>query len=177
MTVVHSEYAGRGELLPYVYYLKYRIADRVVILHDSVFLTRRVPYVRVVRVAVLLPDTGRYGRVPHGGQHEEARPRCAARCADAVALDHAESFSLGEYEGATLRPSGQLDFRRWYERYVGPWEPDRPGACWNAIVRTTGRQIRKRPRSTYVNVYTELALADGIEAVHFVERCVHALLT
>ena len=45
-TVVQSEYPGRGELLPYVYYLKYRIADRVVILHDSVFLTRRVPFDR-----------------------------------------------------------------------------------------------------------------------------------
>jgi hypothetical protein len=95
---------------------------------------------------------------------------------EATALGHAESFTIGEHEGATLRPSGQSDFRRWYERYVGTWEPDRPGACWNAIVRTTGRQIRKRPRSTYVNVYSELVLADGIEAVHFVERCVHALL-
>ena len=95
---------------------------------------------------------------------------------EATVLGHAERFTLREYEGATMRPTGEADFRRWYERYVGPWEPGRPGACWNALVRTTGRQIRKRPRSTYVNVYNELALADGIEAGHFVERCVHALL-
>lgn len=37
-TVVNSEYPSRGELLPYIYYLRYPFAQRMVILHDSVFI-------------------------------------------------------------------------------------------------------------------------------------------
>lgn len=36
--IVQSEYPGRGELLPYYYYLQYKLFDTAVILHDSVFL-------------------------------------------------------------------------------------------------------------------------------------------
>lgn len=43
-TVVDSEYTGRGELLPYIYYLQHKISERAIILHDSVFVTRRVPF-------------------------------------------------------------------------------------------------------------------------------------
>ncbi len=43
-TVVDSEYTGRGELLPYIYYFRYKISERAIFLHDSVFLTRRVPF-------------------------------------------------------------------------------------------------------------------------------------
>jgi hypothetical protein len=43
-TVVESEYPGRGEFLPYVYYFRHKISERAIILHDSVFLTRRVPF-------------------------------------------------------------------------------------------------------------------------------------
>jgi hypothetical protein len=43
-TVIDSEYTGRGELLPYIYYFRHKISERAVFLHDSVFLTRRVPY-------------------------------------------------------------------------------------------------------------------------------------
>jgi hypothetical protein len=37
-TIVHSEYHGRGELLPYYYYLHNKLFDTAVILHDSVFI-------------------------------------------------------------------------------------------------------------------------------------------
>jgi len=40
--IVHSEYHGRGELLPYYYYLQYKLFDKAVILHDSVFLNSRI---------------------------------------------------------------------------------------------------------------------------------------
>jgi len=39
---IQSEYPGRGELLPYYYYLRYKFCDNVVILHDSVFLQARI---------------------------------------------------------------------------------------------------------------------------------------
>jgi hypothetical protein len=36
--IIKSEYPGRGEILPYYYYLKTKIAETVVVLHDSVFI-------------------------------------------------------------------------------------------------------------------------------------------
>jgi hypothetical protein len=42
--VVYSEYEGRGELLPYIYYLQYKIADIAVILHDSVFINSFIDF-------------------------------------------------------------------------------------------------------------------------------------
>ena len=35
--VVQSEFPGRGELLPYYYFLKYKFFKNAVILHDSVY--------------------------------------------------------------------------------------------------------------------------------------------
>jgi hypothetical protein len=36
--IVNSEYKGRGELLPYLFYLNFPLFDKAVILHDSVFI-------------------------------------------------------------------------------------------------------------------------------------------
>jgi hypothetical protein len=44
---IQSEYPGRGELLPYVYYLKYKWFDSAIILHDSVFIHKRIPFERL----------------------------------------------------------------------------------------------------------------------------------
>lgn len=38
ITYLRSEYPGRGELLPYVYYLKYKWFPSAVIIHDSLFV-------------------------------------------------------------------------------------------------------------------------------------------
>ena len=37
-TIINSEYPGRGELLPYYYYLHNKLFDSAVIIHDSVFI-------------------------------------------------------------------------------------------------------------------------------------------
>lgn len=42
--IIQSEYPGRGELLPYLYYLKNKWFDNAVILHDSVFIHKRIPF-------------------------------------------------------------------------------------------------------------------------------------
>lgn len=44
LTVIHSEHPGRGELLPYLYYLRHRWFPRAVILHDSAFIQRHIPF-------------------------------------------------------------------------------------------------------------------------------------
>ena len=50
--IVQSEYPKRGELLPYYYFWKNRYWENAVIMHDSVFIQRRIPY-RKLRANVL----------------------------------------------------------------------------------------------------------------------------
>lgn len=45
--VIDSEYKGRGELLPYIYYLRDPCFDTAVIIHDSVFVKERVEFDKV----------------------------------------------------------------------------------------------------------------------------------
>jgi hypothetical protein len=42
--VINSEYKGRGELLPYIYYLRNPIFDKAVIIHDSIFFQKHVDF-------------------------------------------------------------------------------------------------------------------------------------
>ena len=44
LTIIQSEYLGRGELLPYVYYLKYKWFPNAIIIHDSLFIHKRIPF-------------------------------------------------------------------------------------------------------------------------------------
>jgi len=40
-TIIKSEFPGAGELLPYYYFLKYKWADKMIFIHDSMFLIRK----------------------------------------------------------------------------------------------------------------------------------------
>jgi len=44
VTVIQSEYPGRGELLPYIYYLRYKWFPKAIIIHDSLFIHKRIPF-------------------------------------------------------------------------------------------------------------------------------------
>jgi len=44
LTIIQSEYPGRGELLPYIYYLKHKWFPNAVIIHDSLFIHRKIPF-------------------------------------------------------------------------------------------------------------------------------------
>ena len=44
LDIIQSEYPGRGELLPYVYFIKYKWFENAVIIHDSVFFHKRIPF-------------------------------------------------------------------------------------------------------------------------------------
>lgn len=49
LEIINSEYPGKGELLPYYYYLKnYKKFDTAVILHDSTFINRYVDFTKEV---------------------------------------------------------------------------------------------------------------------------------
>ena len=44
LIIIQSEYIGRGELLPFIYFLKYKWFDNAIIIHDSVFIHKRIPF-------------------------------------------------------------------------------------------------------------------------------------
>lgn len=43
-TIIKSEYPGRGELLPYYYYLKNKNFKKAIIIHDSVFINKYINF-------------------------------------------------------------------------------------------------------------------------------------
>jgi phage pi2 protein 07 len=47
--VINSEFIGRGELLPYYYYLKYKFFDNAIILHDSIFIHKRINFTNLIK--------------------------------------------------------------------------------------------------------------------------------
>lgn len=44
VTIIQSEFQGRAELLPYVYYVENKFFDTAVILHDSVFIQQYIDF-------------------------------------------------------------------------------------------------------------------------------------
>lgn len=44
LQVIQSEFPGRGELLPYYYFLKFKFFKSAIIIHDSVFFHRRINF-------------------------------------------------------------------------------------------------------------------------------------
>ena len=51
--IIQSEFKGRGELLPYYYYIKHKFFDNAVIIHDSVFFHKKVHFELLKNVKVL----------------------------------------------------------------------------------------------------------------------------
>jgi len=54
LTIINSEYHGSGELLPYIYFLKYNWFANAVILHDSVFFHKRIPFNKITEPIIPL---------------------------------------------------------------------------------------------------------------------------
>jgi hypothetical protein len=53
ITLINSEFKGRGELLPYYYFLKNKFFDNAVIIHDSVFFHIKIKFELLKNVKVL----------------------------------------------------------------------------------------------------------------------------
>ena len=51
--IIQSEFPGRGELLPYYYYLKCKWFEHAVIIHDSIFFHRRINFDKLLGHRVL----------------------------------------------------------------------------------------------------------------------------
>jgi hypothetical protein len=53
LTIIQSEFPGRGELLPYYYYLQHKFFRNAVIIHDSVFIHKRIQFEKLQGEAVV----------------------------------------------------------------------------------------------------------------------------
>ena len=51
--IIQSEFPGRGELLPYYYYLKNKFFQNAIIIHDSVFFHKRVNFENLNGIKVI----------------------------------------------------------------------------------------------------------------------------
>ena len=51
--IIQSEFHGRGELLPYYYYLKNKFFENAIIIHDSVFFHKRINFEKLLGVNVI----------------------------------------------------------------------------------------------------------------------------
>lgn len=52
-TIINSEYHGRGELLPYYYYLNNKLFDIAVIFHDSVFINEYIDFSKIDKYKII----------------------------------------------------------------------------------------------------------------------------
>lgn len=50
---INSEYEKRGELLPYYYFYKYKFFKNAVIIHDSVFIRKRIAFEKIIGKSVI----------------------------------------------------------------------------------------------------------------------------
>jgi len=51
--IIQSEFPGRGELLPYYYYIKNKFFENAIIIHDSVFFHKRINFEKLNGMDVL----------------------------------------------------------------------------------------------------------------------------
>lgn len=79
-------------------------------------------------------------------------------------------FEISEYEGNALARADTKPFKRWYEKYIGPWDPNALGPCWNGIMRTNRDRISRHPKELYTTLLGQLSTHDGLEVVHYIER-------
>ena len=52
-TIINSKYHGRGELLPYYYYLQNKLFDTAVILHDSAFIYKYIDFSKIEKYKII----------------------------------------------------------------------------------------------------------------------------
>lgn len=90
-------------------------------------------------------------------------------------LGDQETFELDFYEGKKVALADTRPFRNWFEKYVGLWDPEAAGPCWNGIMRTSKERIHRHPRTFYINLLKQLSLHDVYEAAHYVERSMAAI--
>jgi hypothetical protein len=63
--VIQSEFVGRGELLPYYYFHKYKFFKYAVIIHDSVFIHRRLCFEKLIHNGMNVKSIWHFDTIHH----------------------------------------------------------------------------------------------------------------
>lgn len=80
-----------------------------------------------------------------------------------------DKFELPEYEGRPVARANVSPYRKWYETYIGLWDPSVP-LIWNGIYKSTRTRIREKPLTFFKELHDQVKDADDSEAAHYMER-------
>ena len=84
-------------------------------------------------------------------------------------------FTLDKYEEIPLKPASHRPFKTWFETYVGQWNDNDMGPCWNCVMHTNRDRIKKHSKESYINIYNQLIQDNNLEVVHYIERSMAAI--
>jgi hypothetical protein len=96
-------------------------------------------------------------------------------CENSGTLGSQGDFTLDVYDNVKLEPSDTRPFKDWYIKYVGEWDDDTEGACWNGIMRTNRDRIISKPIEFYKQIYEQIRYFDSTEVVHYIERAMKSI--
>jgi hypothetical protein len=89
---------------------------------------------------------------------------------DVDAWKNQSDFAIAGYDGKDLVLSAFRPFKTWYERYVGKWDTEKPGICWNGLMHTTRERILRHPKDFYLQLLDSLSGGEALETGHYFER-------
>lgn len=91
-------------------------------------------------------------------------------CDNEHAIDWQKHFSIDEYEGVPLTTATVRPLQSWFEMYVGPWNTEYKGVCWNCVIKIQKEKVYKHPLQTYINMHNTVVQHNNMEVVHYLER-------
>jgi hypothetical protein len=90
-------------------------------------------------------------------------------------LNGTAEFILDEWEGVAQMPASIRPFKNWYEYYIGIWNNDDMGMCWNGYMQTNKKRIRRHTQEFYVRLYNDSNKYNNGEVGHYLERSMAAV--
>ena len=90
-------------------------------------------------------------------------------------LDGQQDFILNDYEGVQLKPASIRPFKKWFEKYVGEWDNNMLGPCWNGIMQTNKDRILRHSKDYYYRLYNDINVYNNGEVAHYAERSMAAI--
>ena len=85
-------------------------------------------------------------------------------------LKDQSEFVLNEYDGVKLVQSEIRPFKKWFEAYIGVWNDNDLGPCWNGVMHTNKNRIYKHDKSYFIKLNNEINKHNNSEVVHYAER-------
>jgi len=84
-------------------------------------------------------------------------------------------FVIEEYDGQKQKPALVRPFRKWYETYIGEWDPKKE-FYWNGVLKTSRDNILAKPVEFYKSLMDQFdPHTDAHEVVHYIERAITSI--